>query len=193
MDSISSIEKKLVKYQLNKKGENKEKNENKEQINSCLNEAISLEKDFLKLNKNGENFHWLFQEDSLKNIDEIKLRTRTVFENLNNNVIFFLFFFNQFYTPTVTFIKKEIEQNETNPLDIKNLINNNMIIKTFKLEDLPSNKYDIEILKHNEIESLSYSFDSIDLKENDLKKYGTFSFFNFMSKKEKSKMIIFLN
>ena len=61
-----------------------------------------------------------------------------------------------------------------------------MIIKTFKLEDLPSNKYDIEILKHNEIESLSYSFDSIDLKENDLKKYGTFSFFNFMSKKEKS-------
>ena len=87
---------------------------------------------------------------------------------------------------TVSFIKKEIEQNETNPLDIKNLINNNMIIKTFKLEDLPSNKYDIEILKHNEIESLSYSFDSIDLKENDFKKYGTFSFFNFMSKKEKS-------
>ena len=187
MDSLSSIEKKLVKYQLNKKGENKDKNEVKEQIRSSLNETISLEKDYLKLNKNGENLHWLFQEDSLRNIDKIKLRTRTVFENLNNNVIFFLFFFNQFYSPTVSFIKKEIDQNETNPLDIKNLINNNMKIKTFKLEDLPSDKYDIKILQNIEIESLSYSFDSIDLKENDLKKYGTFSFFKFMSKKKISK------
>ena len=184
MDSLSSIEKKLIKYQLNKKEENKEKKDAQEQINSYLNEGINIEKECLKLNKNGENFHWLFQEDSLKNIDIINLRTRTVFENLNNNVIFFLFFFNEFYSPTVSFIKKEIEQNKTNPLDITNLINNSMKIKTFKLKDLPSNKYDIKILNNSEIESLSYSFDSTDIKENSLKKYGTFSFFKFISKKK---------
>ena len=182
MDSLSSLEKKLIKYQLSKK--EKEKDNNKD-INININEAQNMEKDFLNNNKEGENFHKAFQDESLNNIDIIKLRIRSIVENLNNIVIFFLSFFNQCYSPSVTYIQNEIDKNSKNPIDITNLVNDNLKIKVFKSEEIPSDKYKIKILDYSEIDDLSYSIDEINNEEDTLKKYATFSFFNFKKKKNK--------
>ena len=185
MDSLSSLEKKLVKYKLSK---NEKDNNNKETIiNTNINEAQNIEKDFLNNNKEGENFHLKFQDESLNNIDIIKLRIRSIVENLNNIVIFFLSFFNQCYAPSVTYIQKEMDKNTKNPIDITNLVNDNLKIKIFKLEKIPSDKYNIKILDYSDLDDLSYSFDELNNEDDNLKKFNTFSFFNFNKKKDKNK------
>ena len=195
MDSLSSLEKKIVNNKLSKN----EKDNNKDVtiINTNINEAQNIEKDFLNNNKEGENFHKKFQDESLNNIDIIKLRIRSIVENLNNIVIFFLSFFNQCYAPSVTYIQKEIDKNSKNPIDITNLVNDNLKIKVFKLEEIPSDKYNIKILDHSDIEDLSYSFDELNNEDDTLKKFNTFSFFSFKKKKIKLKIkmkkMIYLN
>ena len=187
MDSLSSLEKKIVKYQLSKKENQKGKENNRDMtiINTNINEAQNLEKDFLNNNKECENFHKKFQDESLNNIDIIKLRIRSIVENLNNIVIFFLSFFNQCYSPSVTYIQNEIEKNTKNPIDITNLVNDNLKIKLFKLEEIPSDKYNIKILEHSDIDDLSYSFDELNNEDDTLKKFKTFSFFSFKKTKNK--------
>lgn len=182
MEILSSTEKKIIKYYVSKKV--KESKEEKEIMDASLIEAKNIENDFLSKNKEDENYHWLFQENSLKNIEIIKSKIRTILENLNNNIIFFLFYFNEFYSPSVSYIQKEIEKIKTEPINFLNLIKDIMKIKTYKLEELPSDKYNIKILETSDINALSYSVDNIDIKDNidNINRYNTFSFFNFISK-----------
>ena len=187
MDSLSSLEKKIVKNKLSKNEKDNNNNKDVVIINTNNNEAQNMEKDFLNNNKEGENFHKKFQDESLSNIDIIKLRIRSIVENLNNIVIFFLSFFNQCYAPSVTYIQNEIDKNTKNPIDITNLVNDNLKIKVFKLEEIPSDKYNIKILDHSDIDDLSYSFDELNNEDDNLKKFNTFSFFSFKKKKNKNK------
>ena len=183
MDSFTLLEKKLKKWQLSKKeNENKDK-EYKDSINSNINEIKTIEADYLKLYKEEDNFHYIFQEESLKNIDAIKLRIRVILQNLNNNIIFFLFYFNDCYSPSVEYIQSEIKKNNNNPININDLINNSMIIKTFKLEELPQDKYNIKLLEKEELDLISFSVDDINKDNN--KKFPAFNFLNFKLKKSK--------
>ena len=177
MDILSSLEKKIIKYQLTKKEkkDNKDNKDLKENLNTSLNEAKNTEKDFLNKTKDGENYHQIFQEETLKNIDIIKTRARIILENLNNNIIFFLSYFKELYSNSCSIIEKEIEKNKINPINMQDLINNNMILKIYKSEELPSDKYNIKLLDKSELDQLSFSLD--DLNEKDLKKNDNFSFF----------------
>ena len=172
MDTLSSLEYKILQYQLNKKDKEKEKDLKnlKEKLNISINEAKNIETEFLNINKKGENenYHKIFQEESLKNIDIIKVRLRTILENLNNNIIFFLSYFNECYAPSISFIQKEKENNEKNPINMQDLINKNMILKIYKLEELPSDKYNIKLLEKPDMDQISFTAD--DFNEKDLNK-----------------------
>ena len=173
MDTLSSLEKKMIKYHLNKTDKNKDSKDLKEKLDIKINEVKNIEKEYLSINKKDEdeNYHKIFQEESLKNIDLIKVRIRTIIENLNNTIIFFLSFFGECCAPTVSFIHKEKENNEKNSVNIQDLINNNMIIKIYKLEELPSDKYNIQLLDKPDLDKVSFSMD--DLNEKDLKRIKT--------------------
>jgi len=113
----------------------------------------------LESNNGVNNYHWVFQEEALKSIEDIKSHIRIILENLNSSVLFFLFVFNNCYSPCVNFVQEEKKKNESKPIDTKQLINDNMIINTFTLEELPSDKYKIKILNNPESERLPYSVD----------------------------------
>ena len=158
MDTFEATEKKIIKYYLAKK-EKKDYNEVKTNMAASLVESKYLEKEFLEITNNGTNYHWIFQEDSLKNIEEIKSHIRMILENLNSCVLFFLCIFKDCYSPCVTFITNEKEIIESGLINTKNLINENMFIKKFTLEEMPQDKYTIKIFSMPGINKLSYSMD----------------------------------
>jgi len=158
MDSLSLTEKKIIKYYVSKKKQKDFSEEKTTMINS-LKETKLLEYDFLESNNGVNNYHWIFQEEALKSIEDIKSHIRIILENLNSSVLFFLFVFNNCYSPCVNFVQEEKKKNESKPIDTKQLINDNMTINTFTLEELPSDKYKIKILNNPESERLPYSVD----------------------------------
>ena len=173
MDALSSTEKNVVNYYLSKKEKlsEKEMKSKKENMKTSLNDAKNIEKEFLNMIKEEKNYHWLFQKTSFENIDYIKNRIRTILNNLNNNIIFFLYFFNEFYTPSVKYIQEEINKN----INIQDLMNEIIKLKVFQLEEFPQDKYNIKILEKTKVETLSYSIESIDTK--DINRSNTFGLF----------------
>lgn len=157
MDTFSISERKIVKYYLSKKKQKDYTEEKNNMIVSLMDNRL-LEKEFLE-STNGENFHFLFQEDSLKNINMIKVHIKTILENLNSCILFFLCVFNNCYSPCVNFIQNETNNINSKPMNTANIINENMYIKTYKLEELPSDKYIIKIFNKKGIDKLSYSID----------------------------------
>ena len=176
MDALSSTEKNIVKYYMSKKEKlnEKEMKASKENMNTSLNDTKNIEKEFLSMIKEEKNYHWLFQKTSFENIDYIKNRIRTILNNLNNNIIFFLYFFNEFYTPSVNYIQEEIKKN----INIQDLMNEIIKLKVFKPEEFPEDKYNIKILEKTKVETLSYSIESIDTKD-----INTSSSFNLFKSK----------
>ena len=175
MDALSSTEKNVINYYLSKKEKlnEKEMKASKENMYTSLNEAKNIEKEFLSMIKEEKNYHWLFQKTSFENIDYIKNRIRTILNNLNNNIIFFLYFFNEFYTPSVKYIHEEIEKN----INIQDLMNDIIKLKVFKPEEFPQDKYNINILKKINVKTLSYSIESINSKDKDINRSSSFSLF----------------
>ena len=155
MDNLSFTEKKIIKYYLSK---NKQKYyiEEKNNMIASLRDTKLLEKDFLENIKGEENYHWLFQENSLKNIEDIKSHIRIILENLNSCILFFLCIFNDCYYPCVKFAQNE-QKNKSLNVNIKDLINENMFLKTYKLEELPSDKYTVKIFNNPGIKKLNFS------------------------------------
>ena len=186
MDALSTTEKNVVKYYISKKEklDEKEMKLSKENMNASLIDAKNIEKEFLNMIKKEKNYHWLFQKTSFENIDYIKNRIRTILQNLNNNIIFFLYFFNEFYTPSVKYIQEEIKKN----VNIQDLMNEIIKLKVFKPEEFPQDKYNIKILEKTKVETLSYSIESIDTKE--INRASTFSFFKTKTNEIKDEDII---
>ena len=156
MDNLSLTEKKIIKYYLTK---NKQQNyiEEKNNMIVSLRDSKTAEKEFLENIKGENNFHWLFQENSLKNIDEIKAHIRIILENLNGCILFFLCIFNDCYHPCVKFSQNETQNIKSQNINIKELINENMSLKTYKLEELPSDKYIVKIFNNPGANRLNYS------------------------------------
>ena len=165
MDSLSVTEKKIIKYYVSKKTKRDYTEEKNNMINNLL-ETKALEKDYLDGTNGGKNYHLLFQEDSIKNIEEIKSHIRMILENLNTRILFFLLIFNNCYSPCVNFVQTETQKNKTNPINTKNLINDNMIIHTYTLDELPKDKYIIKILNNPETKRLTYSIDVTNNQDN---------------------------
>ena len=186
MDALSSTEKNVINYYLAKKEKlnEKEMKASKENMNTSLNEAKNIEKEFLSMIKEEKNYHWLFQKTSFENIDYIKNRIRTILNNLNNNIIFFLYFFKEFYTPSVKYIQEEIEKN----INIQDLMNDIIKLKVFKPEEFPQDKYNINILEKTNVETLSYSIENINTK--DINRSSTFSLFKSKTSVMKDEEII---
>ena len=156
MDNLSFNEKKIIKYYLSK---NKQKYyiEEKNNMIASLRDTKLLEKDFLENIKGEENYHWLFQENSLKNIEDIKSHIRIILENLNSCILFFLCIFNDCYSPCVKFAQNETHYIKSQKVNTNDLINENMFLKTYKLEELPSDKYVVKIFNNPRINKLNYS------------------------------------
>ena len=144
-----------------------------------LTDSKILEKEFLEGTNNGKNFHWSFQQESINNIEQIKSHIRIILENLNSRITFFLCVFNDCYSPCVNFIQKEMKTINLNDMKTNNVINENMFIKTFKLEELPSDKYVIQIFNKPVIEKLTYS---IDISNQNTSKFNFSNLFNFFIK-----------
>ena len=137
MDSLSLTEKKITKYYLSKKRQ-KNYDDEKNNMNASIRESQNFEKDFLDSINSGENYHWLFQDNSLKYIEEIKSHIRIILENLNTGIFFFLCVFNDCYSPCVNFIQNEIKIIKSEPINTIDIINDNLTLKTYKLEELPN-------------------------------------------------------
>ena len=190
MDILSQTEKKIIKYYLSKKKQ-KDYNEEKNIMINSLKDAKIMEKEFFEANGGDKNYHGIFQEESLKNIDEIKSHIRIILENLNSCVYFFLCVFNDCYTPCVTLGKEYKNEIDSKSINTKNLINDNMFIKTYKPEELPSDKYVIKILNSPQINKLSYS---IDITNDNTPKFNFTSLINiFIKDDEISEDEIFSN
>ena len=157
METFSITERKIVKYYLSKKKQKDYTEEKNNMIVSLMDSRI-LEKELLE-STNGENYHYLFQEDSFKNIDMIKVHIKTILENLNSCILFFLCVFNNCYSPCVNFIQKETDNINSKPMNTANIINENMLLKKYRLEEFPSDKYIIKIFNKKGIDKLSYSID----------------------------------
>jgi hypothetical protein len=197
MDSLSLTEKKIIKYYVSKKKQKDFSEEKTIMINS-LKETKLLEFEYLETNNGSNNYHWVFQEEVLKSIDDIKSHIRIILENLNSSVLFFLLVFNNCYSPCVNFVQEEKKKNESKPIDTKQLINDNMIIHTYTLEELPSDKYKIKILNNPASERLPYSVDITnyeDPSKNGLLMTFTNNIINFFNKENDdiSDDIIFSN
>jgi hypothetical protein len=197
MDSLSLTEKKIIKYYMSKKKQKDFSEEKTTMINS-LKETKLLEFEYLETNNGSNNYHWVFQEEVLKSIDDIKSHIRIILENLNSSVLFFLLVFNNCYSPCVNFVQEEKKKNESKPIDTKQLINDNMIIHTYTLEELPSDKYKIKILNNPASERLPYSVDITnyeDPSKNGLLMTFTNNIINFFNKENDdiSDDIIFSN
>ena len=190
MDILSQTEKKIIKYYLSKKKQ-KDYNEEKNIMINSLKDAKIMEKEFFEANGGDKNYHGIFQEESLKNIDEIKSHIRIILENLNSCVYFFLCVFNDCYTPCVILGKDYKNEIDSKSINTKNLINDNMFIKTYKPEELPSDKYVIKILNSPQINKLSYS---IDITNDNTPKFNFTSLINiFIKDDEISEDEIFSN
>ena len=197
MDSLALTEKKIIKYYVSKKKQKDFSEEKTTMINS-LKETKLLEFEYLETNNGSNNYHWVFQEEVLKSIDDIKSHIRIILENLNSSVLFFLLVFNNCYSPCVNFVQEEKKKNESKPIDTKQLINDNMIIHTYTLEELPSDKYKIKILNNPASERLPYSVDITnyeDPSKNGLLMTFTNNIINFFNKENDdiSDDIIFSN
>ena len=197
MDSLALTEKKIIKYYVSKKKQKDFSEEKTTMINS-LKETKILEFEYLESNNGSNNYHWVFQEEVLKSIDDIKSHIRIILENLNSSVLFFLLVFNNCYSPCVNFVQEEKKKNESKPIDTKQLINDNMIIHTYTLEELPSDKYKIKILNNPASERLPYSIDITnyeDPSKNGLLMTFTNNIINFFNKENDdiSDDIIFSN
>ena len=158
LDNLSITEKKIIKYYIAKKKQ-KDYSEEKNSMVSSMSETKLLEKDFLEGIIGGKNYHWVFQEESLKNIENIKSHIRIILENLNSSILFFLCIFNNCYSPCVNFVDNETKKSNEQAIDIKNLINDNMNIKTYKIEQLHIDKYQSKILNKTKIQNVTYSID----------------------------------
>lgn len=158
LDNLSITEKKIIKYYIAKKKQ-KDYSEEKNNMVSIMSETKLLEKDFLEGIIGGKNYHWVFQEESLKNIENIKSHIRIILENLNSSILFFLCIFNNCYSPCVNFVDNETKKSNEQAIDIKNLINDNMSIKTYKIEQLHIDKYQSKILNKTKIQNVTYSID----------------------------------
>lgn len=158
LDNLSITEKKIIKYYIAKKKQ-KDYSEEKNNMVSSMSETKLLEKDFLEGIIGGKNYHWVFQEESLKNIENIKSHIRIILENLNSSILFFLCIFNNCYSPCVNFVDNETKKSNEQAIDIKNLINDNMNIKTYKIEQLHIDKYQSKILNKTKIQNVTYSID----------------------------------
>ena len=158
LDSLSITEKKIIKYYIAKKKQKDFSEEKNNMINS-MTETKSLEMEFLEGINGGKNYHWTFQEESLKNIENIKSHLRIILENLNSSILFFLCIFNNCYSPCVNFVDNETKKINSQTIDIKNLINDNMNIKTYKIEQLKIDKYQSKILSKAKIQNATYSID----------------------------------
>lgn len=158
LDNLSITEKKIIKYYIAKKKQ-KDYSEEKNSMVSSMSETKLLEKDFLEGIIGGKNYHWTFQEESLKNIENIKSHIRIILENLNSSILFFLCIFNNCYSPCVNFVDNETKKINDQAIDIKNLINDNMKIKTYKIEQLHIDKYQSKILNKEKIQNVTYSID----------------------------------
>lgn len=179
MDTIGIAEKKTIRYYLSKK-KKKDYNEEKNNMVDSLTDAKILETEFLKDIKDGENYHWSFQQECLNNIEQIKSHIRIILENLNSRITFFLCVFNNCYSPCVNFIENEMKNINSNSMNANNLINENMSIKTYKLEELPSDKYVIQIFNKSIIEKLTYSIDITTIQNTS--KFNFSNLFNFFIK-----------
>ena len=157
MDIFSQIEKKLIKYYLTKKKQ-KDYTEERNSLKSNLKEAKYYENDFLETTNKGKNYHMLFQEDSLKNIEDVKSHIKTILENIKGCVYFFIYMFDDCYSSSVKLAQNENKEMNSKPIDINKLINETMLIETYSLEELPSDKYTIKILNNPKVKRLSYSF-----------------------------------
>jgi len=158
LDNLSITEKKIAKYYIAKKKE-KDFSEEKNSMISSMTETKLLEKEFFEGINGGKNYHWMFQEESLKNIENIKSHLRILLENLNSSILFFLCIFNNCYSPCVNFVDNETKKNNSQAIDIKNLINDSMIIKTYKIEQMHIDKYQSKILNKAKIQKVTYSID----------------------------------
>ena len=158
LDNLSLTEKKIAKYYIAKK-KGKDFSEEKNSMISSMTETKLLEKEFFEGINGGKNYHWMFQEESLKNIDNIKSHLRILLENLNSSILFFLCIFNNCYSPCVNFVDNETKKSNEQAIDIKNLINDNMNIKTYKIEQLHIDKYQSKILNKTKIQNVTYSID----------------------------------
>ena len=178
MDILSLTEKKIIKYYLSKKKQRYHDDE-KNNMNAILKEAKFAEKDFLDSVNSDENYHLLFQDNCLKNYDEIKSHIRIILENLNTCVFFFLCVFNDCYSPCVNFIQNEIKIIKSEPINTIDIINDNLTLKTYKLEELPNDKYIIKLFNNPLIYKLSYS---IDITNESTAKSSFSNIFNFFIK-----------
>jgi len=158
LDNLSLTEKKIAKYYIAKK-KGKDFSEEKNSMISSMTETKLLEKEFFEGINGGKNYHWMFQEESLKNIDNIKSHLRILLENLNSSILFFLCIFNNCYSPCVHFVDNETKKNNSQAIDIKNLINDSIIIKTYKIEQMHIDKYQSKILNKAKIQKVTYSID----------------------------------
>ena len=158
LDNLSITEKKIAKYYIAKKKE-KDFSEEKNSMISSMTETKLLEKEFFEGINGGKNYHWMFQEESLKNIENIKSHLRILLENLNSSILFFLCIFNNCYSPCVNFVDNETKKNNSQAIDIKNLINDSMIIKTYKIDQMHIDKYQSKILNKAKIQKVTYSID----------------------------------
>ena len=158
MDAFSISEKKIIKYYLSKKRQ-KDFLEEKNNMILSLRDSKIIEKEFYESTNGEENFHFIFQEDSLKSIEQIKSHIRIILENLNSCILFFLCIFKDCYYPCVNFVQNEIENINKQNINTTNLINDNMLIKIFNLEEIPLEKYKIKLFNNPDINKLSYSID----------------------------------
>ena len=158
MDAFSISEKKIIKYYLSKKRQ-KDFLEEKNNMILSLRDSKIIEKEFYESTNGEENFHFIFQEDSLKSIEQIKSHIRIILENLNSCILFFLCIFKDCYYPCVNFVQNETENINKQNINTTNLINDNMLIKIFNLEEIPLEKYKIKLFNNPDINKLSYSID----------------------------------
>ena len=66
--------------------------------------------------------------------------------------------FDDCYSSSVKLAQNENKEMNSKPIDINKLINETMLIETYSLEELPSDKYTIKILNNPKVKRLSYSF-----------------------------------
>jgi hypothetical protein len=167
MESLSITENKIVKYYLAKK----KKKDYKEEKNSMifhLKESKISENEYLEYTNGGENYHWLFHQDSMKTTEVIKSHLINLLENLNSRILFFLCLFNDCYSPSLNFIQGETNSINSNPINTIDIINETLPLKTFALEEMQSDKYNIKILDLISLDRVNYSIDVINVQNSSI-------------------------
>ena len=128
---------------------------------NVLNEVKGLE--FLTRDKNRKlvNYHKLFQDKVIEIVDEIKLSINSILSTLNNSANTILDSFNNnYYTPSIKYIQEEKDKYYKDPINIQKLIEDNLAIKFLELEELPSDKYNIQMLDKIDLDTLYSRIDT---------------------------------